>query len=90
MYGYNFSGFGLLLYKLAENKDPNSQLYGQHIGWGAKTIAIVWIPALVKTSLLVLGLELDIWQNRWQKTLLNAVIGLVLLTLIWPVFSICL
>ena len=76
----------MLLYKLAENKDPLA-IYGQHIVWGSITIVIAWIPALAKTISLVSKME---WRQMSSGTIAKKVAQLTLLTLIWPVFSILL
>ena len=77
-------GFGILLYKLAENKDPDTY-YGQHIAWGVITIMIVWTPGLVKTVLLAIDIK---WrENPWARKAKDA-LRLIVLALIWPVFSI--
>ena len=78
------SGFGILPYKLAENKDPDAN-YGQYIAWGVTTITIAWLPGVVKTILLAIDMK---WREKsWARIPID-LICLFILALIWPVFSI--
>ena len=40
---YFLTEFGILLYKLSENKDPKAN-YGLYEAWGIMVLAIVWAP----------------------------------------------
>ena len=82
----NFPGYSLVLYKFAEDKDPNED-YGAHQGWGAITIGLVFVPGIYRTSKLATTMK---WrQMSWFLAAKN-VLFLVVLAFVWPVFSIML
>ena len=80
------TGFGILLYKLSENKDPEAN-YEQYEAWGITVLAIVWAPGAAKCCSVARKME---WRGKsvWCQAL--QVFQLVTLFLIWPVFHICL
>ena len=82
----NFPGYSLVLYKLAEDKDPNED-YGAHQAWGAITIGLVFVPGLYKTSKIATTMK---WRQMSWFQAAKKVLFLVVLAIVWPVFSIML
>ena len=79
----------MLLYKLkteAEKKEPED-IHTQHLGWGTITIAIVWLPGLVKTTKLASKMK---WSQESVMENIEKAVSLFLLFVIWPVYSILL
>ena len=82
----NFSGYSLVLYKLAEDKDPNED-YGAHQAWGAITISLVFVPGIYRTLKLATTMK---WRQMTWFLAAKNVLFLVVLAIVWPVFSILL
>ena len=76
----------MVLYKLAEHKDPNED-YGAHEYWGAITIGLVFVPGLYKTSKIATTMK---WRQMSWFLVAKNVLLLVVLAFVWPVFSIML
>ena len=84
--GYNIlSGqFALGLYFSSKTRELYNQAPDNTI-WGCLSLALVWLPGLVRISILAASRT---WKNMGAKRILNQLAKYALLFIIWPQFSI--
>ena len=77
--------FGLGMYYLSEvRQDYDEEFYGPQLAWGCQTISLVWLPGLVRTSLIAADQN---WRQMTKMEAARMIMKYLFLTLIWPVFT---
>ena len=77
----------MLLYKLSQNKDPGVDYNDNDLAWGLLTLSLTYVPGLYKTARLARRMK---WGQMSAGRVVSNGLLLIVLAIVWPVYSILL